>query len=55
MIIYSWGEGLKPGANSTGHQCVNWPKFSDWAGQRTVNIYEPGLMVHPRLGMATPS
>lgn len=55
MIIYSWGDDLKPGANSTGHQCVNWPKLAGWAEQRMVNIYEPGLVVHPRLGMVAQS
>ncbi|KAH9990673.1 hypothetical protein F4779DRAFT_623784 [Xylariaceae sp. FL0662B] len=51
MIIYSFMPwSLKPGANGTAHQCVDWPKLSKWANERAIDIYEPGLIVHPQLG-----
>ncbi|OAA74183.1 hypothetical protein ISF_01084 [Cordyceps fumosorosea ARSEF 2679] len=53
MVIYSWQKDvLKPGANGTGHTCVNWDKISKWTEERTVNMYEPGLIIHPQLGPA---
>jgi hypothetical protein len=51
LVIYSWQPGyLKPGANGTAHQCVNWPKLSTWANDRSINMYRPGLIVNPELG-----
>jgi hypothetical protein len=51
MVIYSWQPGiLKPGANGTAHQCVDWPRLSSWANDRTIDIYKPGLIVNPELG-----
>ncbi|KAI1378895.1 hypothetical protein F4677DRAFT_382319 [Hypoxylon crocopeplum] len=51
LIIYSWqSDTLKPGANGTAHQCVDWQKLSGWANERTVDMYKPGLLVHPLLG-----
>lgn len=50
-VIYSWQPGiLKPGANGTAHQCVDWPRLSSWASERAIDIYEPGLIVNPELG-----
>jgi hypothetical protein len=51
LVIYSWQpEFLKPGANGTAHQCVDWPRLKKWSDARSFNIYEPGLLVHPQLG-----
>lgn len=51
MVIYSWQKDrLKPGANGTGHTCVNWDKISQWTKERTVDMYKPGLLVHPQHG-----
>ncbi|KAI1078857.1 hypothetical protein F5B20DRAFT_546464 [Whalleya microplaca] len=51
MIIYSFMDWtIKPGANGTAHQCVNWPKLSGWANERAIDIYEPGAIVHPKFG-----
>ncbi|KAM3444983.1 hypothetical protein NHJ13734_000852 [Beauveria thailandica] len=53
MVIYSWQKDrLKPGANGTGHTCVNWDKISQWTKERTVDMYKPGLLVHPQHGPA---
>ncbi|ATY59809.1 hypothetical protein A9K55_006355 [Cordyceps militaris] len=53
LVIYSWQKDvLKPGANGTGHTCVNWEKISQWTRERTVDVYEPGLIIHPQLGPA---
>ncbi|KAK1981459.1 hypothetical protein LZ30DRAFT_592615 [Colletotrichum cereale] len=50
-VIYSWQPGiLKPGANGTAHQCVSWPRLSQWANERAINIFKPGLIVNPELG-----
>lgn len=51
LVIYSWQKDrLKPGANGTGHTCAKWDKISKWTRERTVDIYKPGLIVHPQLG-----
>ncbi|TQV94645.1 hypothetical protein IF1G_06656 [Cordyceps javanica] len=50
LVIYSWQKDLlKPGANGTGHTCVNWDKLAEWTKERTVNMYQPGLIIHPQL------
>ncbi|KAL2126056.1 hypothetical protein VTI74DRAFT_1857 [Chaetomium olivicolor] len=54
-VIYSWQPGiLKPGANGTAHQCVDWPRLSRWASERAIDIYKPGLIVNPELGVVYP-
>ncbi|KAJ6784147.1 hypothetical protein PWT90_04177 [Aphanocladium album] len=55
MVIYSWQrDKLKPGANGTGHTCANWGKIAAWTKERTVDMYKPGLIIHPQLGPAYP-
>ena len=51
LVIYSWQKDrLKPGANGTGHTCANWDKIAQWTKGRTVDMYRPGLIIHPQLG-----
>lgn len=51
LVIYSWqSDTLKPGANGTSHQCVDWPRLSSWAEEKAFDMYKPGLIVHPKLG-----
>lgn len=55
LVIYSWQQDrLKPGANGTGHTCANWDKVAQWTRERTVDMYKPGLIVHPSLGKLSP-
>ncbi|KAJ3494980.1 hypothetical protein NLG97_g3726 [Lecanicillium saksenae] len=55
LVIYSWQKDrLKPGANGTGHTCANWGKIAAWTKERTVDMYKPGLIIHPQLGPAYP-
>jgi len=51
-ITMKWGDTQPiPLANSASpHQCVNWETLNAWAEDRKVNVYEPGLVVHPTLG-----
>jgi hypothetical protein len=51
MVPYSWANfSRKPQAKATGHQCVEWSSIVEWTNQRTVNMFEPGLLIHPTLG-----
>ncbi|KAI0016888.1 hypothetical protein F4780DRAFT_757603 [Xylariomycetidae sp. FL0641] len=55
MVIYSWTpDSIKPGANGTAHQCVDWPKIDHWARDRALDMYSPGLLVHPKFGAVYP-
>jgi hypothetical protein len=36
------------------HECVDWNALDAWAEGRRVNVYEPGLVVHPQLGTYWP-
>ncbi len=55
LITYSWSPLTpKPQANGTAHQCVNWEKLHTWTKERSVDMFEKGLLVHPTLGPAYP-
>ncbi|OAA74696.1 hypothetical protein LEL_08277 [Akanthomyces lecanii RCEF 1005] len=55
LVIYSWQKDrLKPGTNGTGHTCANWDKIAQWTKSRIVDMYKPGLVIHPQLGPAYP-
>ncbi|PNY23873.1 Uncharacterized protein TCAP_06185 [Tolypocladium capitatum] len=48
LVIYSWQPGaLKPGANGTAHTCVDWPRLHAWSRERSFDMFQPGLIVHP--------
>jgi hypothetical protein len=32
------------------HQCVNWNKFTDWLDTRVVDVFAPGMVIHPKYG-----
>lgn len=52
MVTYKWNpHSRKPQANATSHQCIDWQSLVDWTEERAVNIFEPGLLIHPTLGM----
>jgi hypothetical protein len=52
LMTMKWGTtDPVPLANSNSlHQCINWSALDAWAKSRHVNVYEPGLVVHPTLG-----
>lgn len=51
LVTYKWETTMRdPGFNFTAHQCVDWEKLDAWAGERTVDVYKPGWLVHPTLG-----
>lgn len=52
LMTMKWGTtDPVPLANSNSpHQCVDWSALDGWAESRYVNVYEPGLVVHPTLG-----
>ena len=33
------------------HECINWDALTSWASSRRVDVFEPGLINHPKLGM----
>lgn len=55
LITFEWSpKNLIPVANGTSHQCVNWEKLDKWTKERTVDMLQPGWLVHPSLGPAYP-
>lgn len=51
LITFEWSPtNLIPVANGTTHQCVNWGKLDQWTKERTVDMLQPGWLVHPTLG-----
>lgn len=38
------------GIDQGHHQCKNWNRIQDWAKERSFDIYEPGLLIHPHYG-----
>jgi Mycotoxin biosynthesis protein UstYa len=51
LVTYSWlPNSLKPAANGTAHQCIDWDRLADWSKRRAVNMSEPGFLIHPTLG-----
>ena len=54
MVTYRWGNNSrKPYASATKHQCIDWDTLADWTDKRTVNMFQPGYLVHPTLGEST--
>ncbi|KAI9043189.1 oxidase ustYa family protein [Aspergillus affinis] len=47
-----WGVGQRIpfGIDQGRHQCKDWNRIDDWMRSRSVDIYEPGLLMHPKLG-----
>ena len=53
LVTIRWQASQKlPVADFTApHECVNFDSLNDWARERRINAMEPGLLVHPTLGM----
>jgi len=53
LITFEWDSTVRlPQPDFTlKHQCVDWDKLMEWAERSAVNIFEPGMLVHPTLGM----
>lgn len=39
------------GIDQGQHQCKDWGRIEEWMKTRSVDIYTPGLLVHPKFGM----
>lgn len=51
IITYQWKDfNSKPDANGTAHKCINWKRLVEWTAERTVDMFAPGIISHPRLG-----
>ncbi|KAH7310929.1 hypothetical protein BKA65DRAFT_542990 [Rhexocercosporidium sp. MPI-PUGE-AT-0058] len=59
LITFKWGTKQPvPSANwSTPHTCRSWEALDEWSKERHVDVFQPGLVVHPKFGPAygTPS
>jgi Mycotoxin biosynthesis protein UstYa len=53
LLPYQWiNSDIAPVLNfGRAHECVNWELVNNWAGDRLVDISEPGYIRHPNLGM----
>ena len=53
LVTIRWQASQKlPVADfSAPHECVNFDSLNEWARERRINAMEPGLLVHPTLGM----
>src|SRR2546423_6716486 len=56
LITMKWGHRQAvPLANqSSPHKCVNWGRLNTWAKDHSVDVLQPGLVVHPILGKLAP-
>jgi len=55
LITFEWSPTNRiPVANATTHQCVDWNKLDRWTKDRSVDMMQPGWLVHPQLGLAYP-
>jgi hypothetical protein len=54
MFTYRFGthQPIPIGNFTTPHECANWDAIQDYAKARSVDMFEPGLIVHPTLGPA---
>jgi hypothetical protein len=56
LFTLQWSEeNLHPRADfSQEHECVDFAAINAWAGARRVDAGTPGLLVHPKFGVAYP-
>ncbi|KAH9214068.1 hypothetical protein DL95DRAFT_277392, partial [Leptodontidium sp. 2 PMI_412] len=49
LITFKWGTKQPvPSANwSTPHTCRSWEALDEWNKERFVDVFQPGLVVHP--------
>ena len=38
------------GLDEGHHQCVRWDKIDGWMQERSLDVFAPGMIVHPTLG-----
>ncbi|KAK0613276.1 hypothetical protein B0T14DRAFT_556935 [Immersiella caudata] len=57
LFTLQWSEdNLHPRADfSQEHECVDFQAVFEWAGKRRVDAGAPGLLVHPKFGVAYPN
>lgn len=55
LLTFDWIPDLPgPWANfEVEHQCVDWDVVHAWSKARSVDIYDPKMLVHPELGWFT--
>jgi hypothetical protein len=51
-----WGksQAVPIGNFTSPHECVNWDVLQAWAKERTVDMFKPGVLVHPVFGESFP-
>ena len=56
LLTMRWGKTQAiPLANfSSSHQCVDWDRLDAWAEARSVDVFEPGMLIHPVYGTSKP-
>ena len=52
LITFGWGHTVKlPQPDFTlEHTCADWNALDDWARERSIDVFEEGMLVHPTLG-----
>lgn len=52
LMTYAWLPDYRgPWPDFEGvHMCVNWEKMDAWVGERRVDMFEKGLLMHPTFG-----
>ena len=50
---YDWIPDLRiPWANfEVEHECINWDRVDDWAGEHAIDVYEFDYLIHPDPGV----
>ncbi|KAI0886730.1 uncharacterized protein GGS22DRAFT_199093 [Annulohypoxylon maeteangense] len=56
MITMAWtSTSVFPAADFQNvHECTNWDILYEWQKERSVDLMQPGLLVHPELGVPFP-
>ena len=52
LITFRWGEtqAIPLGNFSSEHRCKSWEALDAWNKERFVDVFQPGLVVHPKFG-----
>ncbi|KAI0415072.1 hypothetical protein F5X98DRAFT_347782 [Xylaria grammica] len=52
LVTMKWSkDGARPIGNLTSpHECVNWDRLMEWVEPHSVDVFEDGVLVHPKLG-----
>lgn len=52
LVTFHWGATVKlPQPDFTlEHTCVDWDVLMGWASNRAINVFETGMLVHPKFG-----